>query len=126
MINDQYYKKKNTNTKNKKPVQALMVFPQAYPNQYVAQPQPMYQVATQPYAMMQPTPQATPQPIMVPVGSPQYVPIGPPVMMAQPVATPKPVVKPVKPVKKQPRKPDKIIIIKKQPKPQEDDCCNIF
>ena len=46
--------------------------------------------------------------------------------MTQPVATTKPVVKPVKPVKKHPRKPDKILIIKKQPKPEEDDCCNIF
>ena len=120
--NGQYYVKKK---KGKEAVPALMVYPQAYPNQYVAQPQPMYQMSTQPYGMMQPIPQATPQPMVVPVGSPQYVPIGPPVMMAQPVATPKP--KPaVKPVKKQPRKPDKIIIIQKQPRPQEDDCCNIF
>ena len=124
MINPQHHKKKNE--KDKKPIPALMVYPQAYPNQIVSRPQPMYQMANQPYTMMQPIPQATSQPIVVTVGSPQYVPIGPPVMMAQPVATLKPVVKPVKPVKKHPRKPDKILIIKKQPKPQEDDCCNIF
>ena len=114
---------------NKKPVPALMVYPQANQNQYIGQAQPMYQMATQPYGMMQPIPQATPNTMLVPV-QPQYVPIAQPVMMAQqPIATPKPVVKPVKPVKqvkKHPRKPDRIIIIKKQPKPQEDDCCNIF
>ena len=121
--NGQYYLKRK---KGKETVPALMVYPQAYPNQYVAQPQPMFQMPTQPYGMVQPIPQATPQPMVVPVGPPQYVPIGQPVMM--PVATPKPkpAVQPVKPVKKKPRKPDKIIIIQKQPRPQEDDCCFIF
>ena len=121
--NGKYYQINNGN--KKKPVKALMVYPQSSPNQYIAQPQPMYQMATQPYGMMQPVPQVNPQ-MVVPVGPPQYVPIGQPVMMAQPIVTPKPVAKQVKPVKKQPRKPDKIIIIQKQPRPEEDDCCNIF
>ena len=55
--NGKYYKMENK--KDKKPVPALMVYPQAYPNQYIAQPQPMYQMATQPYGMVQPIPQAT-------------------------------------------------------------------
>ena len=52
-----------------------MVYPQAYPKQYIAQPRPMYQMATQSYAMIQPIPQATSQKMVVHVGSPQYVPI---------------------------------------------------
>ena len=119
------------------------VYPQgmAYPNQMIAQtqpmialapqPQPMVAMAPQPVAMMQPVVRGARGPIMtVPIGPPVTVaqPIGPPVMMAQPV--PAQVAQPIpqpppKPVVQKPKiKKPKTVIIRRYYK--EDDCCNIF
>ena len=127
-----YYKKKTI--KNNYAVQPMMVpiYPQPmiYPNQYVAQPQPMYQLMPQTYGMMQPViPQATPNPIVaVPVGPPITIaqPVGAPILM--PVATtPTPTQKIIaKPIKKAPKKKAPNILVKKYQKPQQDDCCNVF
>ena len=128
-MNVNEYKEKK-HSKNKYPLKQMMVpvYPQPpmlYQNQIIAQPQPVYQMISQPYQMVQPLPQASPNPIVaVPVGPPVMVvkPVGHPVLMAQPVVAPQAFVQTIQ--KPQKKKTQKIII--KKHKPQEDECCNIY
>ena len=129
-MNVNYNNRKGKNLKNNNPLQQMIVpvYPQPpmiYQNQIIPHPQPIYQMIPQQYGMIQPIPVA-PQPMVaVPAGTPVMMakPISPPVMVVQPVATPQAYAAPIQ--KPQQKKIQKIIV-KKQHKPQQDECCNIY
>ena len=132
-----YYKRKTSKNNYTVPQMMVPVYPQPmiYQNQFVAQPQPMFQMMPQTYGMVQPViPQVAQTPMIA-------VPVGTPITVAQPVGTP--ILMPVrtiptqtktktlktnsKPIKKEPKNKAPNVIVKKYShKQQKDDCCNIF